>query len=173
MKHIPRIMLGLLIFCGISGELKAGLNDVAITATRKKLDEDKSRVGQSVTVKTKQVAYSISVQNKTFQDLKDITVKYMLFYDNAKPGEAERAQETSVRGSDAVPVLGRGETKIVETKPVVLTSAALDGGWHYTNGAKQKAEDRIAGVWIRAYVNNEIVGEYANPTSMTSRVWKD
>lgn len=173
MKHMARIILGLMVFCGAFGQLRADLQDVAITATKKKIDESKNLSGQGEYVKTSQVIYAVTVQNKTFKDLTDITVKYMVFYDKSNLGEKEQPGEVSVRGSETIAAIGKGATAKFETKPISLTTASLESGWYFRDGAKNYAKDRIAGVWFRAYSGDKIVGEYANPSSMASRVWKN
>ena len=173
MTHMARIILGLMMFGGPFGQLHADLQDVAITATKKKIDESKNLAGQGAYVKTSQVVYAVTVQNKTFKELKDITIKYMVFYDKANLGEKEQPGEVSVRGEETIPVIGKSGTTKFETKPISLTTASLESGWSFDSGAKNYAKDRIAGVWFRAYSGDKIIGEYANPSSMASRVWKN
>lgn len=174
MRHFTRVLLGLIVFSGGILELQAGPNDVMITAARKKLDEAKERVASvGTTVKTKQIAYTVNVQNKTFTEMKDLSVKYMIFYDDAKAGGTGKPAETSFRGEEVIPLLGKGATQTFLTKPMTLTTTELDGNRYYYSGAGNRAQDRVAGIWFRAYLNGEIVGEYVNPSSMSKRVWKD
>lgn len=173
MKQFMGVVMGLLIFCGISGELHAGAQDVAITATKKKVDESKNSSGTGIYVETSQIVYTVTVQNKAFKELRDITIKYMVFYEKANLGEKEQPGEVSLKGQEVIPVLGRGETTKFETRPLSLKSASLESGWHFRDGSKNQVKERVSGVWFRAYSGETLIGEYANPSSMTTRVWKD
>lgn len=151
----------------------AGPNDVQVSVTRVKLDEQKSR-SHATTTTTKQVAYKVVVQNKTFKPFTDLEVKYMIFYEATELGSQEGGRELFKSGKEMVGALDAHKSTIFETTPVELSSAALDGGWYFTSGASNKAKDRVSGTWFRAYANGELVGEYINPTTLSKRQeWKE
>lgn len=152
----------------------AGPNDIQFTVTRKKLDEQRKREGGNQTVTTKEIAYKVTVQNKSFKEVKDVEVKYMVFYDDAKEASTEKAREASFTGRQSIPMLQGNQSETFDTNPLKLTTTELDGGWYYANGGGNRAKDRVIGVWFRAYSNGEMIGEYVNPTSLAKRqVWKD
>jgi hypothetical protein len=151
---------------------EAALSDVQITATKLKLDEKQERK-TNVTVKSKEIAYSVTVQSKSFKPIENLEIKYMVFYHDEKSGEKNEAGEKSFIGVEKIPMLEANRSVSFNTKPLVLTSEALDAGWYYANGAASQAKDRTTGVWFRAYANGQMIGEYANPASITSRTWKD
>jgi hypothetical protein len=55
------------ILLAISTSAVAQLYDVQISATPRKLDEQKDRQGSNVTVTTKEIAYKVTVENRTFK----------------------------------------------------------------------------------------------------------
>lgn len=165
-------LVGLLLV--ISFPAFAQINDVQITATRKKLDEQKGRQGGNTTVKTQEIVYSIAVQNKRFATMPEIQVKYMIILADAQGGSTEKAVSVSHRGSETLKNLNSNASVTFDTKPFTLTSEQLDGNWYYGSGASNRARDKVSGVWIRAYADGKLIGEYANPPSVTKKNdWKE
>jgi hypothetical protein len=152
----------------------AQVQDVQITATKKKLDEQKSREGGPVTVTTKEIIYLVSVQNKRFATMPEIQIKYMIFLSDEKGGSTNKPITLSHRGSETLKNLNSNASVTFETKPFKLTTEELDGGWYYGSGASGRARDKVNGVWIRAYADGKVIGEYANPSSVTKKnEWKE
>lgn len=152
----------------------AQIQDVQITAAKKKLDEEKTREGINKTVVTKEIVYNITVQNKRFKVMPEIQVKYMIFLDDAKGGSKEDATGKTHTGSETLTNLASNASVSFETKPFKLTTVDLDAGWYYTSGAGNRARDKANGVWIRAYADGKMIGEYANPSTITKKnEWKE
>ena len=80
----------LIILVTLSTSAEAQLYDVQISATRKKIDQQKSRKGEHATVTTKEMAYTITVENRSFKTFEELNVKYMIFYADAQPGKSEK-----------------------------------------------------------------------------------
>ena len=155
----------------ISGA-QAALWDVDITATRLKSDQEKSRES-NVTITTKEIVYKVTVQSRSFKPITDLQVKYMIFYADVQPGAAGKPVETSHRGVETFSALDANKLITFDTKPLKLSVAELDSGWYYTSGAGSRARDRVTGVWIRAYSNGKLIGEYTNPSTVGKRDWKE
>lgn len=150
------------------------LQDVQITAAKKKLDEQKSRSGGPVTVTTKEIVYNVTVQNKRFKMMPEIQVKYMIFLSDEQGGSTDKAVSSSHRGSETLKNLASNASVSFETKPFKLTTEELDGGYYYVSGATGRARDKVNGIWIRAYAEGKIIGEYANPTTVSKKNdWKE
>jgi hypothetical protein len=164
----------LIILVTLSTSAVAQLYDVQISATRKKIDQQKSRKGEHATVTTKEMVYVVTVENRSFKSFEELHIKYMIFYADAQPGKSEKAIEAHHKGSETLKNLSTHRTAQFETAPFKLEKEELDSGWYYTGGGDGRAKDRVKGVWIRAYSNGELVGEYANPTTVAkSREWQD
>jgi hypothetical protein len=152
----------------------AQLYDVQISATPKKLDEQKSRKGSHATVTTKEMAYTVVVENRSFKTFEALEVKYMIFYADPQPGKSEKPIEAHHKGSETLKNLSTHQTAQFETTPFKLEKEELDGGWYYTSGGNGRTRDRVTGVWIRAYAKGDLVGEYSNPTTISKkREWKE
>jgi hypothetical protein len=164
----------LMILVAMSSSAVAQLHDVQISAAPKKIDQQKSRKGEHSTVTTKEMAYIVTVENRSFKTFDEVNVKYMIFYADSQPGRSEKPIEAHHKGSETLRNLSTYRKAQFETAPFKLEKEELDGGWYYTSGGDGRAKDRVTGVWVRAYANGNLVGEYANPsTVMKNREWKD
>ncbi len=164
------IALSLLAVCASHAQLQ----DVQLTVTRQKLDEQKSKGTGPTTVTTKEVSYRVTVQNRTFKAMPELTVKYMIFFEMPEPGSKESVTKSN-KGSEKIMSLEANRSTTFDTKPFKLETEQLDPGWFYANGASNKAKDRVAGIWVRAYnTEGKIVGEYVNPTTLSKKNdWKE
>jgi hypothetical protein len=151
------------------------LQDVAITAQKKRLDQQKERVDGNATVTTQELIYVIGVQNKRFQPQPQVVVKYAIYLEDEKGGSTEKGVARAHRGEETLKDLAANATVTFETKPFQLSKEELDAGWVYTSGAGSRAKDRVQGIWIRAYdASGKMIGEYANPSTVAKKnVWKD
>jgi hypothetical protein len=163
-----------LILVTLSTSAVAQLYDLQITATPKKIDQQKSRKGEHATVTTKEMAYIVMVENRSFKSFDDLTVKYMIFYADSQPGKSAKPIEAHHKGSEKLSNLTTHRKAQFETAPFKLEKEELDGGWFYHGGGDGRAKDRVTGVWVRAYADGKLVGEYANPSTVAkTREWKD
>lgn len=159
-------------FCSII-PAKAGLSDVEISATRRKLDEDRSR-GSNITTTTKEIVYDVTVQSKTFKPQANLEVKYMIFFEDAKAGSAEDASVKAERGSEKIATLEGNRAYSFQTKPIKLQTQELDAGWYYSSGGSNRSKDKVSGIWFRVYREGTMIAEYANPSTVSKReTWKD
>jgi hypothetical protein len=150
------------------------LYDVQISASPRKLDEQKNRQGGNVTVTTREIVYKVTLENRSFKNLPQLQVKYMIFYADPKPANNEKPVEAYQTGSETLADLASHRSATFETKPLKLTKEELDAGWYWVGSGKSRLKDRVTGVWIRAYSNGNIVGEYSNPTTVSKkREWKE
>lgn len=149
------------------------MHDVAITVTKKKLDEEKSRDGNK-TITTKELGYNITVQNKRFKTMPEIQVKYMIFLTDERAGSTQDGVTKPHTGSETLTNLASNASVSFETKPIKISTEDLDAGWYYTSGAGNRARDKVNGVWVRAFADGKIIGEYANPSTIAKKnTWKD
>ena len=155
------------------GNAIAALSDVEISATRKKLDEQKANNSFSVTT-TKEIAYTVTVKSKSFKPLSNLEVRYLIFFENSQLGTTEGASERVEKGREQIASLEANRSHIFETNPIKLESAALNAGYSYSDGSASQARDKVNGIWIRVYSDGKMIGEYANPTTIIKRqTWKD
>ena len=162
------------MFLAISTSALGQLYDVQISATSRKLDEQKDRQGDKLTVTTKEIAYKVSVENRTFKTIPELQLRYMIFYVDPKPGSRAKPIEAYHKGSETLIDLAGNRTATFETSPFKLTKEELDSGWYWEGSGSSRLKDKVTGVWIRAYSNGNLVGEYSNPTTvLKKKEWKE
>ena len=163
-----------LLLVAMAASAVAQLNDIQISASPRKLDEQKDRQEGKITVTTKEIAYRITVENRSFKTIPELQVKYMIFYVDPKPDRSEKPIEAYHKGSETLTDLASNRPATFETKPFKLTKEELDAGWYWVGSGSSRTKDRVTGVWIRAYSNGKIVGEYSNPTTVSKKSeWKE
>lgn len=151
----------------------AQIQDVQITVAKKKVDEEKKGNGP-VTITSKEIIYQVTVQNKRFANLPEVQVKYMIFLADAQGGSKEKAVTVSHKGSETLTNLGSNASVTFDTKPFVLSKEELAGNYYWQSGASNRAQDKVSGVWIRAFADGKQIGEYANPPSVSKKNdWKE
>jgi hypothetical protein len=100
-------------------------------------------------------------------------VKYVIFFKQEKLGEKiAPAQQQRRSGSISLGSLRAHEKKSVTTDPVELKKSNLGGDWYYPGNERQKAQDSLAGLWVRVYQGGQIVTEYANPSILMREKWE-
>lgn len=153
--------------------LSAQLSDVEISAKRTTLDQSKER-GQNTTTITKEIAYELKIQSKTFKVIPKLEIKYMIFSSDAKAGSKDEAVPASVKGTESITDLPSRGKVTLQTKPIALSTEDLDGAFFYTDGSSNRARDEVKGIWIRAYAEGKMVGEYKNPSTIDKKNdWKE
>ena len=147
------------LLLAISAGAVAQFHDVQISASPRKLDEQKNRQGGNVTVTTKEIVYKVTLENRSFKAVPQLQVKYMIFYADPKPDSNEKPVEAYQTGNETLADLASNRSATFETKPLKLSKEELDAGWYWVGSGKSRLKDRVTGVWIRAYSNGNIVGE--------------
>jgi hypothetical protein len=173
MKNIVRIFLVLAALV-LPGLIRAGNSDVEIHCTAKKLAETRNPgSGEGGVSKTKENwTYDVTIENKTFQNMANVEIKYVIFFNQEKLGKKEAAQLQRHAGSMTLPSFGAHEKKSLTTEAVELKKANLVGHYHYTSGARPNAQDTLTGLWVRVYVNGQQFAEYANPSTLMKEKWE-
>jgi hypothetical protein len=116
--------------------------------------------------------YLVTIENKRFQPLLGVEVRYMTFFTTAALGSKEAPRQEHENGSFAIEALQPHEKKVFTTNPVDLKKAHLVGHRYYINGGRIKAEDALVGLWLRVYQSGQLIGEYANPSTLTKEQWQ-
>ncbi len=151
------------------------LDDVTILPSRKKLDEDKKRPDSNSSEKIKEISYSVKVTSRAFKELQNVTVKYNVFYEDVELGTKDEGTVKVISGSETFSSLLTNKTVEFETKSLELKKESLDAGWHFTDGARASAKDKVVGLWFKAFnAEGQQIGEYANPTTVPKKMkWKE
>jgi len=142
---------------------------VEISATPQKDAKDKERSGNKIKAE-KSLQYSVKILNRSFRDIAGLTAEYRIFIRNDSGKGAVTLQKMSKKAFklEIPSILKHGEFAF-DTEAVLLKSTQLDGGWVYTDGTRNRIEDRGAGIWMRVFQDGKVIGEYMNPTSLKNK----
>ncbi|GAB4176562.1 MAG: hypothetical protein Fur0032_16560 [Terrimicrobiaceae bacterium] len=149
--------------------------DIIMLPTKKTLDSKESRKGGNSSVEKKEIAYNVSVTSKAFHELQNVTIKYNIIYYDAVFGGSGKPEVKTAKGSHTFPSLISNKKVEFETTPIVLTVEKLDANWYFPGGGNRKANDRVAGLWFRAFdAEGKQIGEYANPKAVIAKsTWQE
>ncbi len=143
-----------------------GTSGLRISAQRKRVEKkEEARVGETVT--REKWIYQITFENTGFKEMTDLVAKYRIYRLNDEHGAA-RGEMTlaSEQGEIALGTLRSREKKTVDTKPMEIETLALKSGWTYRDGSKHKVEDRVKGFWVKVFRGEELIEDYANPSTL-------
>jgi hypothetical protein len=173
MNNIRGILSAFIAFALMAHASIAGNFDVEIHCVPKKLDENvKKGSDGGANIGKEHWAYVLTIENKTFKELADLEVKYVIFFKQEQLGKKTDATARRQSGSFSIATLKSHEKKPFTTDAVELKKSNLVGNWHYTSGAKPNAQDTLVGLAVRVYQNGQQLAEYANPSTLTREKWE-
>jgi hypothetical protein len=143
----------------------------SFVAEQKKLSAEQDNKG-AVMQSKEQWAYKVSIQNRSFRDLANVEIKYLVFMkpeipgQKFKPGQSELVRK---EGSTTIPALKNNDTYILTTDSVELKNTTLKGGYYWKGGSNPRTRDSLKGVWLRVYINGQQVSEFTDPASIRDK----
>jgi hypothetical protein len=145
---------------------------IAISAHRVRLESEHTQTDSS-TKTTESWCYKFSVTNHSRAALAGVTVEYRVFYiDDEVNADRDELPLQRQTGRINLGELAAGATAELQTAVVTLRTIQLKPGHRYTGTAKRKVEDSLAGLWVRALDQGEILHEFASPTTLLkSETW--
>jgi len=173
MKNIRGIISGFAASFVAAHVSMAGNLDVDIHCFSKKLDENVKKASEGGANRTKEHwVYEVTVENRTFKELANLDVKYVIFFKQEQLGVKAPPTPRQQNGSFSIPSIKSHEKKAFTIDAVELTKSNLVGEWHYPSGAKPNAQDTLVGLGVRVYQNGQQFAEYANPSTLTREKWE-
>jgi hypothetical protein len=170
MKKILCVFVALLIGAHWS---MAGNFDLDIHCAPKKVDENSKKASDGgANTTTQRWDYEVTVENKTFKDLANLEVKYVIFYAQEQLGVKATPTSRQQNGTFIISALKPHEKKSFTTSSVELKKSNLVGNWIYPSGAKPNAQDALVGLGVRVYQNGQLFAEYANPSTLAKEKWE-
>ena len=153
--------------------VRGGNADLEIHVTPRGLDHNEKRQADgSATDAKEHWLYDVTIENKTFKELRDLEVNYIVFFTQEKFGSKDAPGLKRMKGKLSLPSLQPHEKKNLATEAVEITKHHLAGGWVYTSGAKPKADDALGGLWVRVMQGGQQFSEYANPSTLLKEKWE-
>ena len=145
----------------------AGNFDVEIHCTPKRVDQTMKKASDGGANETKEHwVYDVTIENRTFKDLTNLDLKYVIFFKQEQLGVKAAATPRQQSGSFSIDGLKPHEKKSFSTNPVELNKSNLVGEWIYRSGAKPNAQDTLVGLAVRVYQGGQQFAEFANPSTL-------
>lgn len=172
---MSKILALLLTVCGMVVKAEPPAK-VEITVAKKVGAAEKGKLpnagGQAKA--SEKVVYSLTLKNVAPNELTGLTVDYAFFIERQRLGEAKTDPVKVERtfASQKVEALSRQTPKTLTTAEITLNTENLVGTFHFKNGGRIRAVDSVTGVWVRVSQEGKIIGEYANPPTVTKRGWE-
>ena len=169
-------LLCLLLLLATDGAVRAGNSDLKIDIVPKKEGQTGDRPPRSDTISAsakEDWSYEVTIENKTFKEMTNLEVKYVIFYKREKLGETGKAAMQRQSGSSTIASLKPREKQSFRTSSLVMKKASLDPDYTYKGAGREKAEDKLTGLWVRVYANGQQFAEYANPSTLARETWSD
>jgi hypothetical protein len=114
-------------------------------------------------------SYKVKVANDTPVHWANLRVRYIIFSFVGVPGALSPNDFTLAHaaGTVALDDLPGEQDKTVETNTINLREVTLAPGYYYKNGAPAKIADKLDGIWVRVYdENNNLLQEWSNPSDL-------
>ena len=168
MKSLHSLSIILLTLMACSQVANAGNSDVEIRCVAKPVDQIVNKgSGEGGVNETKEHwVYDVTVENKTFKDLANLDVKYVIFFTQEQLGVKAAPMKRQQSGTFSIDVLRAHQTKAFSTNPVELSKSNLVGRYHWVDGAKISVQDKLVGLAVRVYQGGQQFAEYANPSTL-------
>jgi hypothetical protein len=145
----------------------AGNFDVEIHCVARPVDQSVKKASDGGANETKERwVYDVTIENKTFKDLANLDLKYVIFFTQERLGVKADPAKRQQSGSFGIDLLKPHEKKSFSTNPVELNKSNLVGHWHYASGAKPNAQGTLVGLAIRVYQGGQQFAEFANPSTL-------
>jgi hypothetical protein len=167
MKYTREPFLFLLTLIAAAPFCTAGNFDVEIHSVARRVDQTVKKASDGGANETKEYwVYDVTIENKTFKELANLDLKYVIFFKQEQLGVKAAATPRQQNGSFSIDSLKPHEKKSLSTDPVELNKSNLVGHWHYGSGAKPNAQDTLVGLAIRVYQGGQQFAEFANPSTL-------
>jgi len=141
--------------------------DVEIHCFPKRIDQSVRTASDGGVNQTRERwVYDLTIENKTFKELTNVDLKYVIFFKQEQLGVKAAATPRQQSGSFSIDDLKPHEKKSFSTNPVELNKSNLVGHWHYESGAKPNAQDTLVGLAMRVYQGGQQFAEFANPSTL-------
>jgi len=147
--------------------IPAGSFDLQIS--RGKFDTKKKDDG-GIIVSEEQWGYTVTLVNRTAKSFTGARVDYILFVkpDNEPGKDASIAPLKQKPGSKKIDVIGVRDSINFRTEAITLYKQQLKAGYVWTKtGDSSAIKDTLYGVWLRAYVGDQLVDEVCSPEGLS------
>ena len=140
-----------------------------IQISRGKFDTKKKDEG-GVIVSEEQWGYTVTLVNHTAKSFPGARVDYVLFVkpDNEPGKDSSVAPLKQKPGSKKIDVIGVRDSVNFRTDAITIYKQQLKAGFIWAKtGTNSAIKDTLYGVWLRAYVGDQLVDEVCSPEGLS------
>ncbi len=112
--------------------------------------------------------YEIVINNTSYEKVKNVRVEYLMlkFEDALAAQKRSEGEIRRVQGSTSIDLIGPRTEVVAKTKQIPMLETKLAPGFVWAGGGKKTSKDTLKGIWVKIYVDDQMVQEYARPESM-------
>jgi hypothetical protein len=153
---------------------------VGIEASRAQIGGTKTSETKEITTVSQQMGFSITLTNQSKQAGQNLRVEYQIYYRKGQPGVSILKQPLDHQGgSQAIDKIDTLEKTNFRTTAVTITNqtpkTTTDGNitttYHWPSGGQETVYDKLDGIWVRVYQNDELIGEYLSSEDYRKDAW--
>jgi len=141
---------------------------VTVELSRGVFSSTKSEDTATITTEEKW-GYSVTVTNHGSKPIENLKFDYVLFVKpDLEPGKDARAAALKrSTGSNTLPLLAIGAKPVFRTDSIKIYKQKLKPGWIWgKTGNSEMIRDTLHGIWLKAYVGNQLVAEICSPEAL-------
>lgn len=118
-------------------------------------------------IKNQKWSYAVTMENKSFKDVQDIEIKYVMFSIQPQLGEVTTGHQSLQRhaGTVSIKLLKNNDTVTFDTDGIMLKTVDYYDGWY----ADEQAKGALRGLWLRVYVGGQMVYEFMDPQNLSNK----
>ncbi len=140
---------------------------------RTRTDRSEERSGAE-TITTETWRFDLNLSNTSGVDLKGIEVRYRIFLSHPIRGQGRDRTGSTTDGALVLGNLPNNRDITGSTKEFTITANELDGGYYWTDGSKDKLEEKIEGIFVKVFHRGQNVLEYRSGNSdVKTASWTD
>jgi hypothetical protein len=140
------------------------------------IEASRTQINQSKTTETKEIitvaqdlGFGITLTNQSKQAGENLKVEYQIYYRKGAPGKSITAQPLQHHGDSStfakIESLEKLNFRTVGVTITNQTPRTVDNGnvtteYHWPTGGQETVYDKLDGIWVRVYENDELIGEY-------------
>lgn len=149
-----------------ASEIPAGA--VTVELSRGVFDSSKSEDISTITTEEKW-GYSVTVTNHSSKPVGNLKFTYVLFVKpDLEPGKDQRASALKrSTGSNTLAQVTAGSKAVFRTDSIKIYKQKLKPGWIWgKTGNSEMVRDTLHGIWIKAYVGDQLIAEICTPEGL-------
>lgn len=113
--------------------------------------------------------YEITLKNTTMLNIENIRVEYRIKKFEDQLGAAKRSSGRYLWKKDVIKVnqLPPRQEKRLNTEKFPMTETDLEDGYYWAGAeGKNKSKDKLEGIWVKVFVDDQLILEDSRPLNM-------